>query len=119
VHFVTKVTDFLISASKEDSYDTPHDHIQGGKILGLLGLDLKCEMVFGIIWVPLSYIDDFLYEWQKLRNMRNGLFRFVSKITKHAKQLVSLHSEISRNNEFVSRNTKLVSFCILRNTKRN
>jgi hypothetical protein len=36
------------------------------KIRGLLGLDPKFEVVFGIIWGPLSYIDDFLYERQNL-----------------------------------------------------
>jgi hypothetical protein len=39
-----------------------------GKILSLLGIDLKFEVVFGIIWGPLSYIDDFLYERQNLIN---------------------------------------------------
>jgi hypothetical protein len=98
---------FLKSASKEDSFDTHHDHIQWEKILGLLGIDLNFEVGFGIFWGPLSYIDDFLYERQNLwnfflRNMRNRLFRFGSKITKHAKLLVSLQSEISQNIKFVS-----------------
>jgi hypothetical protein len=36
------------------------------KVLALLGLDLKFEVVFGIIWGPLSYIDHFLYKRQDL-----------------------------------------------------
>jgi hypothetical protein len=46
VHFVTKVT-FFKSPSKEDSFDTYHDHINEKNIPGLLGLGLKFEVVFG------------------------------------------------------------------------
>jgi hypothetical protein len=67
--------------------------------------------------------DDFLYvrpNWPKIVTKHaKRTVSFRKKITKHAKMLVSLLSEISRNNKFVSRNTKLVSFRVSRNTKRN
>jgi hypothetical protein len=58
----------------------------GKKILGLLGIDLKFDVVWGIVLGPLSYIDDFLYERQNLMNF----------FTKHAKQAVSF---CLKNNE--------------------
>jgi hypothetical protein len=60
----------------------------------------------------------------QLRNLRNGLFLFIWEITKHAKLLVLLQIEISRNSEFVSKlkkryseTAKLILFCDSRNTK--
>jgi hypothetical protein len=53
--------------------------------------------------VLLSDIDAKKQLRYQLQNMLNGLFRFVYKITKHAKLLVSLQSKISPNSEFVSR----------------
>jgi hypothetical protein len=105
---------FLKSAPKEDSFDTHHGHIQWEKILGLLGIDLKFEVVFGIIWGPLSYIDDFLYERQNLmifftkhakqavlfkRNKRNCLFRFKAKF----RETPSLFRETRKLFRFVFR----------------
>jgi hypothetical protein len=63
--------------------------------------------------------EDFLYvrqNWKKV--FTKHAKRAVSFRLKN-KQAVSLQSEISRNNKFVSRNTKLVSFRVSRNTKRN
>jgi hypothetical protein len=46
---------FLESVSKEDSFDTHHDHIQWKKMLGLLGLGITFEVVFGMKWNEIIY----------------------------------------------------------------
>jgi hypothetical protein len=38
--------------------------------------------------------------------MQNGLFRFILKITKHAKLAFTRNHEISRNGQLVSRNNQ-------------